>query len=57
MSLEADRDNIAIKIGLPENYYSEAATIYTEAFYEKNKGLFGSQEKMNACLKTHLTQN
>lgn len=43
MSLEADRDNnITIKIGLPENYYSEAATIYTEAFYEKSKRLFGS---------------
>ena len=52
MSLETDRDNnITIKIGLPENYYSEAATIYTEAFYEKSKRLFGSQEKMKCWFK------
>ena len=47
-------DNIDIKIGLPENYYSEAAIVYTEAFYEKTQKLFGSQEKMKSLLLKSL---
>ena len=43
-------DNIQIKIGLPENYYSEAVIIYIEAFYQKFHWLFGSQEKMKSLL-------
>ncbi|WP_042891941.1 GNAT family N-acetyltransferase, partial [Anaplasma marginale] len=51
MNAKEPSDNMIIKVGLPEKYYSEAAKIYTEAFYEKAKGLVGSQQNMRSLLE------